>query len=57
MEQLYGDEVDENEHEETRPGYMVTMASIIEPLEVNPAAGGVTTDDDGLDFLEDDLTD
>lgn len=58
MEQLYGDEVDENEQqEESRSGDMVTMANIIEPLEVNPAAGGVTTDDDGLDFLEDDLTD
>lgn len=57
MEQFYGDEIDENENEERRPAEMVTLASLVEPLEVNPAGGGVTTDDDGLDFFDDDLTD
>lgn len=57
MEQFYGDEMDENENEEKRPAEMVTLAGVVEPLEVNPTTGGVTTDDDGLDFLDDDLTD
>ncbi|KAL5795816.1 hypothetical protein ACOSQ2_000636 [Xanthoceras sorbifolium] len=57
MEQYYGDEMDENESEERRPAEMVSMAGLVEPLEINPAAGGVTTDDDGLDFFDDDLTD
>lgn len=57
MEQFYGDEVDDNESEERRPADMVSLAGLVEPLEVNPAAGGVTTDDDGLDFFDDDLTD
>lgn len=57
MEQFDGDEMDENDHQETRPADMVTLAGVLEPLDVIPAAGGVTTDDDGLDFLDDDLTD
>ncbi|KAJ0113070.1 hypothetical protein Patl1_00793 [Pistacia atlantica] len=57
MEQFYGDEIDENENEERRPAEMVTLAGLVEPLEINPAAGGVTTDDDVLDFFDDDLTD
>lgn len=57
MEQFYGDEMDENENEERRPAEIVTLAGLVEPLEVNPAAGGVTTDDDTLDFFDDDLTD
>lgn len=57
MEPFYGDEIDENENEERRSAEMVALAGLVEPLEVNPAAGGVTTDDDGLDFLDDDLTD
>ncbi|KAJ0054584.1 hypothetical protein Pint_00777 [Pistacia integerrima] len=57
MEQFYGDEIDENENEERRPAEMVTLAGLVEPLEVNLAAGGVTTDDDALDFFDDDLTD
>ncbi|OMO82247.1 hypothetical protein COLO4_23146 [Corchorus olitorius] len=56
MEQFYGDDIDEHESEEKRPTEMVTLAGLVEPLDVNPA-GGVTTDDDGLDFLDDDLTD
>ncbi|XWS46486.1 hypothetical protein CRYUN_Cryun14cG0071600 [Craigia yunnanensis] len=57
VEQFYGDDMDEHESEEKRPTEMVTLAGLIEPLDVNPGAGGVTTDDDGLDFLDDDLTD
>ncbi|KAJ6390304.1 hypothetical protein OIU77_024511 [Salix suchowensis] len=57
MEQFDGDEMDENDHQEKRPADMVTLAGELEPLDVIPAAGGVTTDDDGLDFLDDDLTD
>ncbi|XP_017983850.1 PREDICTED: uncharacterized protein LOC18613794 isoform X2 [Theobroma cacao] len=57
VEQFYGDDMDEHVSEEKRPTEMVTLASLVEPLDVNPAAGGVTTDDDGLDFLDDDLTD
>ena len=56
MEQFYGDDIDEHESEEKRPRE-VTLAGLIEPLDDIPAAGGVTTDDDGLDFLDDDLTD
>ncbi|KAG6748346.1 hypothetical protein POTOM_048263 [Populus tomentosa] len=58
MEQFDGDVMDENDHQEKRPADMVTLAGgVLEPLDVIPAAGGVTTDDDGLDFLDDDLTD
>lgn len=57
MEQLYEDELDENEHQEKRPAETMSLACLVEPLEVNPAGGGVTTDDDGLDFFDDDLTD
>lgn len=56
MDQFCGDEIDENENDERRPAEMVTLAGLVEPLEVNPVAEGVTTDDDGLDFLDDDLT-
>lgn len=49
--------MDEHESEEKRPTEIVTLAGFIEPLDIIPAAGGVTTDDDGLDFLDDDLTD
>ncbi|XP_021664706.2 uncharacterized protein LOC110653401 [Hevea brasiliensis] len=56
MEQFYGDEIDEQNHEAKRPAEMVSLDGLVERLEVNPAAGGVTTDDDGLDFLSDDLT-
>ncbi|KAK3194394.1 hypothetical protein Dsin_025704 [Dipteronia sinensis] len=57
MEQFCGDEIDESENEERRAAEMVSLACLVEPLEVNPAVGGVTTDDDGLDFFDDDLTD
>ncbi|KHG28410.1 Chaperone DnaJ 2 [Gossypium arboreum] len=57
VEQFCGDDMDEHESEEKRPAEMVTIAGFIEPLDVIPSAGGVTTDDDGLDFLDDDLTD
>ena len=57
MEQFCGDEIDESENEERRVTEMVPLACLVEPLEVNPAVGGVTTDDDGLDFFDDDLTD
>ncbi|KAI9180340.1 hypothetical protein LWI28_003750 [Acer negundo] len=57
MEQFCGDEIDESENEERRAAEMVPLACLVEPLEVNPAVGGVTTDDDGLDFFDDDLTD
>lgn len=57
MEQFFRDEMDEDENEGRRPAEMVTLAGLVEPLEVNPASGGVTTDDDALDFLDDDLTD
>ncbi|XVE77492.1 hypothetical protein DITRI_Ditri13aG0067000 [Diplodiscus trichospermus] len=57
VEQIYGDDMDELESDEKRPTEMVTLAGLMEPLDVNPAAGGVTTDDDGFDFLDDDLTD
>ncbi|KAJ6972758.1 uncharacterized protein [Populus alba] len=58
MEQFDGDVMDENDHQEKRPADMVMLAGgVLEPLDVIPAAGGVTTDDDGLDFLDDDLTD
>ncbi|KAJ6723274.1 HAT DIMERIZATION DOMAIN-CONTAINING PROTEIN ISOFORM 1 [Salix koriyanagi] len=57
MDQFDGDEMDENDHQEKRPADMVTLAGVLEPLDVIPAAGGVTTDDDDLDFLDDDLTD
>lgn len=56
MEQFYGDEIDEHNHEAKRPAEMVSLDGIVEPLEVNAAAGGITTDDDGLDFLSDDIT-
>ncbi|KAJ8748653.1 hypothetical protein K2173_008098 [Erythroxylum novogranatense] len=56
MEQLYADEMDENEHEVNRPSEMVSLADVGEPFEGSSAAGGVTTDDDGFDFLDDDLT-
>ncbi|GLT50566.1 hypothetical protein SLA2020_240440 [Shorea laevis] len=56
MEHFVGDDMDEHENEEKPPSEMV-MANFVEPLDINPAAGGVTTDDDGLDFLDDDLTD
>ncbi|GLU16677.1 hypothetical protein SLE2022_330970 [Rubroshorea leprosula] len=56
MEHFVGDDMDERENEEKPPSEMV-MANFVEPLDINPAAGGVTTDDDGLDFLDDDLTD
>uniref|UniRef100_A0A2P2KH89 BED-type domain-containing protein n=3 Tax=Rhizophora mucronata TaxID=61149 RepID=A0A2P2KH89_RHIMU len=56
MEQFYGDEMDENDHTDKRPAEMVTLAGVVEPFETSPAAAGVTTDDDGLDFLDDDLT-
>ena len=49
--------MDEHVSEEKRPTEIVTLAGLIEPLDDIPAAGGVTTDDDGLDFLDDDLTD
>ncbi|KAK8570316.1 hypothetical protein V6N13_003003 [Hibiscus sabdariffa] len=57
MEQFCGDDIDEHESEEKRPTEMVTISGFIEPLDFIPCAGGVTTDDDGLDFLDDDLTD
>ncbi|XWS76719.1 hypothetical protein CRYUN_Cryun01aG0201900 [Craigia yunnanensis] len=57
VEQFNGDDRDEHEGEEKSPTEIVTLDGLIEPLDVIPAAGGVTTDDDGLDFLDDDLTD
>ncbi|KAK8654424.1 hypothetical protein V6N13_128392 [Hibiscus sabdariffa] len=57
MEQFCGDDIDEHESEEKRPTEMVTISGFLEPLDFIPCAGGVTTDDDGLDFLDDDLTD
>ncbi|KAL3604359.1 hypothetical protein D5086_005218 [Populus alba] len=50
MEQFDGDEMDENDHKEKRPADMVTLAGVLEPLDVIPAAGGVTTDDDVCDL-------
>ena len=52
MEQFYGDEIDENNHEGKR-----LSKAVVESLEVNPVAGGTTTDDDNLDLISDDLTD
>ncbi|XVE73527.1 hypothetical protein DITRI_Ditri11bG0125300 [Diplodiscus trichospermus] len=57
VEQFYGDDMDDHESEEKRHTEIVTLAGLIGPLDGIPAAGGVTTDDDGLDFLDDDLTD
>ncbi|KAE8703558.1 HAT dimerization domain-containing protein isoform 2 [Hibiscus syriacus] len=56
VEQFCGDDMDEHESEEKKPTEMVTIAGFIEPLDIIASAGGVTTDDDGLDFLDDDLT-
>lgn len=47
----------ENENEEKQPVEMVTLANVIEPFEVSSVGGAVTTDDDDLDFFDDDLTD
>ncbi|PPD67560.1 hypothetical protein GOBAR_DD35563 [Gossypium barbadense] len=49
VEQFCGDDMDEHESEEKRPAEMVTIAGFIEPLDVIPSAGGVTTDDDGTE--------
>ncbi|KAE8671240.1 HAT dimerization domain-containing protein isoform 2 [Hibiscus syriacus] len=57
VDQFCGDDLDEHESEEKRPTEMVTIAGFGEPLDVIPSAGGVTTDDDGLYFLGDDLAD
>jgi hypothetical protein len=57
MEQLYGDEMDENENEEINMQKMVTTVGVVEPLDVNPSAGVIITDDDALDFIADHLTD
>lgn len=57
MEQLYGDEMDENENEENKHAEEVTSVGVVELLDVNPAAGVVITDDDALDFIADHLTD
>ncbi|KAK8718204.1 hypothetical protein V6N13_045447 [Hibiscus sabdariffa] len=40
VEQFCGDDMDEHEIEEKRPAEMVTIAGFIEPLDVNPSAGG-----------------
>lgn len=52
MEQFYGDEVDDNVSEER-----ISLAGSVEPLAIIPSAGGVATEDDGLDFFDNDLTD
>lgn len=57
MEQLYGDEMDENENEENKHSEEVTTVGVVEPLDVNPSAGVIITDDDALDFIADHLTD
>lgn len=61
MEQFYVDDNEEtfndNGNEEKQPVEMVTLANVIEPFEVNSVGGAVTTDDDDLDFFDDDLTD
>ncbi|GKV23308.1 hypothetical protein SLEP1_g33052 [Rubroshorea leprosula] len=46
--------MDEHENEERGPSEMV-ITNFVEPLDINPAAGAVTTD--SLDFFDDDLTD
>ncbi|KAM7274507.1 hypothetical protein ACFE04_016373 [Oxalis oulophora] len=52
MEQFYADEMDENGGKGP-----TEMVMFVKPLDVIPPQGGVTTDDDGLDFFDDDLTD
>lgn len=54
MEHFYGDE---NENEIKRPAEMVTSVGVVKHLDINPAAGVVSTDDDTLDFIDDGLTD
>ncbi|KAF8392674.1 hypothetical protein HHK36_023023 [Tetracentron sinense] len=61
MEHVDPDENDVTENEEGNAGRgpleMVTLADVVEPLEVNPATMDAATDDDDLDFFDDDLTD
>uniref|UniRef100_A0A2N9HKP9 BED-type domain-containing protein n=1 Tax=Fagus sylvatica TaxID=28930 RepID=A0A2N9HKP9_FAGSY len=54
MEHFYGDE---NENEIKRAAEMVTSVGVVKHLDINPAAGVVSTDDDTLDFIDDGLTD
>ncbi|KAF8387715.1 hypothetical protein HHK36_026369 [Tetracentron sinense] len=61
MEHVDADENDVNENEYGNEGKgpleMVTLADVIEPFGVNPATVNAATDEDDLDFLDDDLTD